>query len=621
MEAKTYLANLFVIFFLLSQTPTLATQLDPVKVAAEQGDKEAQFQLGLKYLKGQDGLDLDSAKACQWFLKAAEQNQVLAQYNVGICYREGSGFSKDLKRAFEWFFKSANQGDLESSYNVALAYHFGEGTQVDLTQAVTWYQKAIEKHHIPALYGLGLIYTNGNTDLPVDHPKALALYQQAAQAAYAPAQYMIGLYYEKALGGLEMNQKLAFDWYTKAADQKFKRAYLALANLYKSQKNWEKYFFWIQTTASEGIAEGQLALGIAFRDGMGTPINLKEAIKWFLEASKQDSAQASAEAEYELGKIYLKNTELGAPNYTQAYKWIEESAKKGYGPAMAALGQLYWNGQGVQKSNSEGKSWMEKALKNQAPEAFLAVAKAYQLGQGGYQQSEQKAFEHYTKAAQLNNPEGQFQLASYYSDGQLVGGPDEKEAFKWLEFAANQHHKDALYEVARRYEEGLGVALDKAKAMQNYYLASNLGEPKSKVRLGKLFIAGKIPEKDAKMGFNLIKSAVESGYTPAEYDLALLYFKGVGTDKNLSEAIRLFELAGYKGISEAQYQLGLAYASGLGIKEDKITAYAWLTLAAKSGNQLMIKARDAQLKKLNKDELDLAKKLSDSMNAKMLNIK
>ena len=94
-------------------------------LALEISDKEAQFQLALKYANGGEGVDLDPKKACQWFLKAAEQEHLLAQYNTGVCYLDGLGGTKDPTQAFQWFLKAANQGHTESIYNIALAYHFG----------------------------------------------------------------------------------------------------------------------------------------------------------------------------------------------------------------------------------------------------------------------------------------------------------------------------------------------------------------------------------------------------------------------------------------------------------------------------------------------------------------
>jgi hypothetical protein len=58
--------------------------------AAEQGDADAQNNLGLRYDKGQ-GVPQDYAQAVAWFRKAAEQGNALAQNNLGAMYVGGQG--------------------------------------------------------------------------------------------------------------------------------------------------------------------------------------------------------------------------------------------------------------------------------------------------------------------------------------------------------------------------------------------------------------------------------------------------------------------------------------------------------------------------------------------------
>jgi TPR repeat protein len=50
-------------------------------------------------------------KAVEWYQKAAEQGDAIAQYNLGISYKEGQGVKKDKNKAAEWLSKAAAQGD------------------------------------------------------------------------------------------------------------------------------------------------------------------------------------------------------------------------------------------------------------------------------------------------------------------------------------------------------------------------------------------------------------------------------------------------------------------------------------------------------------------------------
>ena len=48
------------------------------------------------------------------FQKSANQGDADAQYELGLCYGTGAGVSKNMNRAVYWWQKSANQGNLEA---------------------------------------------------------------------------------------------------------------------------------------------------------------------------------------------------------------------------------------------------------------------------------------------------------------------------------------------------------------------------------------------------------------------------------------------------------------------------------------------------------------------------
>ena len=66
----------------------------PPKDLSEQGNAEAQFNLGLIYYLG-DGIPRDYKEAVKWYTKAAEQGNADAQYNLGVMYYIGEGITQD----------------------------------------------------------------------------------------------------------------------------------------------------------------------------------------------------------------------------------------------------------------------------------------------------------------------------------------------------------------------------------------------------------------------------------------------------------------------------------------------------------------------------------------------
>ena len=79
------------------------------RLAAEQGDAHAQFNLGASYTAGR-GVPQNDAEAVKWYRLAAEQGDSLAQFNLGAMYSSGGGVPKDLITAYMWFDLSATRG-------------------------------------------------------------------------------------------------------------------------------------------------------------------------------------------------------------------------------------------------------------------------------------------------------------------------------------------------------------------------------------------------------------------------------------------------------------------------------------------------------------------------------
>ncbi len=76
---------------------------------AEQGNADAQFNLGLMYYDGQ-GVRQDYAEAVKWYRQAAEQGYVKAQYNLGVMYNNGQGVAKTMPKRSDGIAKRRNRG-------------------------------------------------------------------------------------------------------------------------------------------------------------------------------------------------------------------------------------------------------------------------------------------------------------------------------------------------------------------------------------------------------------------------------------------------------------------------------------------------------------------------------
>ena len=84
--------------FLLAVSPASAQDYEATRHAAEQGDADAQYNLGVMYATG-EGVPQDEAEAVRWYRLAAEQGIATAQTNLGPMYDIGEGVPQDEAEA------------------------------------------------------------------------------------------------------------------------------------------------------------------------------------------------------------------------------------------------------------------------------------------------------------------------------------------------------------------------------------------------------------------------------------------------------------------------------------------------------------------------------------------
>lgn len=70
--------------------------------------------------------------------KKAEQGDVEAQNNLGDMYFEGTGVSQDYKQALKWLTKATAQGHAGAHKYLAGMYYSGMGVTKDPVEAYAW---------------------------------------------------------------------------------------------------------------------------------------------------------------------------------------------------------------------------------------------------------------------------------------------------------------------------------------------------------------------------------------------------------------------------------------------------------------------------------------------------
>ena len=91
------------------------------------------------------GVPQDFDEARKWYLKAAEQGDANAQSNLGVMYLRGQGVPQDYVEAARYFRMAAEQGHALAQNELGLRYDRGQGVPMDHAEAAKWYRKAAEQ--------------------------------------------------------------------------------------------------------------------------------------------------------------------------------------------------------------------------------------------------------------------------------------------------------------------------------------------------------------------------------------------------------------------------------------------------------------------------------------------
>ncbi len=144
-----------------------AEEMNILTKKADQGDVDAQKNLGIEYLVGVP-VKQDYLLARKWLLKAANQDNAMAQSTLGMMNEKGWGAEPDQTEAVKWFSKAAVQGDTNAQLALGMHYATGSGVRQDLSEGNKWLKKAKLGFQARAENGdhyaqatLGLMYAHG----------------------------------------------------------------------------------------------------------------------------------------------------------------------------------------------------------------------------------------------------------------------------------------------------------------------------------------------------------------------------------------------------------------------------------------------------------------------------
>jgi hypothetical protein len=134
--------------------------VEKLRSAADAGDAAAQYDLAMRYLRG-DGVAPNDSDAAEWLIKSARLGNSSAQLQLGVAYELGRGVPRDLVKAYACYVMAGVNGNTGSEGAqralipkltrrqigevrtlVGDMYQSGVGTPADNVQAYMWFSLA-----------------------------------------------------------------------------------------------------------------------------------------------------------------------------------------------------------------------------------------------------------------------------------------------------------------------------------------------------------------------------------------------------------------------------------------------------------------------------------------------
>ena len=164
--------------------------------------------------------------------------------------------------------------------------------------------------------------------------------------------------------------------------------------------------------------------------------------------------------------------------------------------------------------------------------------------------------------------------------------------------------------------DGTTAGCAEATELASVRRCAEQGNAIAQTNLGLMYAKGEGVAEDDAEAVRWYRLAAEQGYAMAQTNLGWMYAYGYGVAEDDAEAVRLYRLAAEQGYAAAQLNLGYMYANGEGVPEDIVLAYMWMNLAAAQGLELAKSNKDIVAKRMTREQIAEAQRLSREWLAK-----
>ena len=264
-----------------------------LRLAAEKGHVEAQYDLGLLYEQGLYETTVDCQEAARWFQMAAEMGHAKAQICLGLLHFNGTGVPLHRTRGILL---------LEGPQNLR-RYPDPEARELfaaarEMIDFQSKYPSAALSLSRPSRPGIVQKPTDAENLKPAEPPKTeFERIEALAESGNAEAEYLLGSWYKDGIH-VTKDPSEALRLFRLSAEQGNPKAQVLLGRMFDSGEGTSpdkgEAFKLFYRAAKSGYVPGAVELGKKYDAGEGVHEDPIEAFAWFSLAVTRGSADSEA---------------------------------------------------------------------------------------------------------------------------------------------------------------------------------------------------------------------------------------------------------------------------------------------------------------------------------------
>ncbi|BBL22147.1 tetratricopeptide repeat protein [Acinetobacter radioresistens] len=359
-----------------------------------------------------DNKNYQEAEKC--FIELMDHKHVHAQINLATLYLDPNAAFFKYDEAFYLLMDAVNKPEgISAANSLGMMYMAGLGVPKNLKSAFEWFQHGAESELPACMVNMGRLYELGYNGEP-DHKAAIDQYLNAMEVGYPSALPEISRLLSKL--NTKDTPKTKIDELITHTDKAYKKAI---------EGNIEN---------NNGSTECELA---EMYDSITGYHSFKDhALHWYMLSREKGNSNATNN----IGAMYLKG-EFVQPDLKQAFKFFKEASEQGNHHAMKNLGCMYLEGIATEVNYKSASDWLTQAVLGGCKSALPALAYTK------YTIDPTNTDEYLTllqEAAEMGHVDSMVLYGEIYLDGKYVNGDTDKGIAMLKQASALKSHTASL---------------------------------------------------------------------------------------------------------------------------------------------------------------------------------